>query len=109
MDRPRTEAEFERQAQLTLERLVDAISDLERDEIDADLESGVLTVAFETGPKIVINSHRAALQIWMASGPNAWHFDLNGTHWLSEKTGAELWANVERELSARIGVEIALR
>ncbi|MEO1230160.1 MAG: iron donor protein CyaY [Myxococcota bacterium] len=102
-------SEFEILADETLERMVEALSDLEDDRLEADLESGVLTVRFEDGAKYVVNSHRAALQIWMAAGTTAWHFSWNGQEWRSSKSDDELWATVNDRIGAKLGQPLDLR
>lgn len=104
-----TESEFERLADDTLDAMVEALADLEDDRLEADLESGVLTIRFEDGVKYVVNSHRAASQIWMAAGTTAWHFSWDGSAWRATKTGEELWATVSNKVSEKIGRETNLR
>ncbi|MEQ9320742.1 MAG: iron donor protein CyaY, partial [Polyangiaceae bacterium] len=69
-----SERDFERLADEELQRLVEALTEA-TDEIDPDLQMGVLSINFEDGTKFVVNSHRAARQIWMAAERKAWHFD----------------------------------
>ncbi|MEQ9496085.1 MAG: iron donor protein CyaY [Deltaproteobacteria bacterium] len=104
-----TESQFEMQADATLTKMVDALADLEDDALEADLESGVLSLRFEDGAKFVVNSHRAALQIWMAAGATAWHFDFDGKQWIAAKSGDELWDTVEKCTSEKLGRPIRLR
>ena len=98
-----SERRFELLADETLNRMVDALADQDDEGMDADLESGVLTIEFADGSKYVINSHRAARQIWMAAGTTAWHFDWNGTAWISSKTADELWGTVQSRVGAKLG------
>lgn len=79
--------------------------------MDADLESGVLTIAFDEGTRFVVNSHRAARQIWMAANARAWHFDWDETDgaWRSTKDGAELFGLLEAHLSEKLGRSVSLR
>jgi CyaY protein len=104
-----SEREFERVADETLHALEQALGDV--DQIEIDLSMGVLTVEFPDGLKYVINSHRAARQIWMAAERNAWHFDYQKTdaRWTSAKDGAELWSTVEGVLSRKLNSPISLR
>lgn len=106
MSDPMPESTFDRLAEATLARLVEALGALE--ELDVDLSQGVLTVKFEDGRRYVINSHRAARQIWMAADASAWHFDWDGARWLSTRSKEELWALVGERLSARLGRPIQL-
>ncbi|TKD01849.1 iron donor protein CyaY [Polyangium fumosum] len=103
-----SEREFERAADDTLRKLERALGDL--DGIEVDLQMGVLTVEFQDGTKYVINSHRAARQIWMAAERNAWHFDprAGGASWHASKDGAELWTTVQAVLSRKLGRTIEL-
>lgn len=99
-----TEQRFEVVADATLQKMVDMLADAEDDAYDADLESGVLTIAFEVGGKFVVNSHRAARQIWMAAGATAWHFDYtDGGAWVAAKTDEELWATLSTHMSTKLG------
>lgn len=103
-----TEAEFERVADDTMRALERALSDV--DSIEMDLQMGVLTIEFGDGTKYIVNSHRAAKQIWMAAERTAWHFDprARGREWRANKDGSELWATVEGTLSRKLGLPITL-
>ncbi|UQA57898.1 iron donor protein CyaY [Polyangium aurulentum] len=103
-----SEREFERVADEELRKLERALGDV--DQIEMDLSMGVLTIEFSDGIKYVINSHRAARQIWMAAERNAWHFDYHDDDgkWTSAKDRAELWSTVEGVLSRKLGSAIAL-
>lgn len=81
------------------------------DGVEAELEMGVLTVTFEAGPAFVINSHRAARQIWMAADRTAWHFDpdATGSAWTSSKAPHEgLRPALSGALSKRLGRAVSL-
>ncbi|HMY18371.1 MAG TPA: iron donor protein CyaY [Polyangium sp.] len=103
-----TEAEFERVADDTLRALERALGEV--DTLEVDLQMGVLNIEFADGAKYVINSHRAAKQIWMAAERTAWHFDPRdqGSVWRTSKDGAELWSTVEAVLSRKLGSPIQL-
>jgi len=104
-----SEPEFERLAAAELNRMIEAVIACD-DTLDPDLQSGVLTIVFEDGTKYVINSHRAARQIWMAAERNAWHFDLDGTSsdWKTTQ-GDELWSTAARVVGNKLGRTLALR
>ena len=106
---PLSEQEFERAADATLHALDGALSDLDA-ALEVDLESGILTLEFVDGAKYVVNSHRAARQIWMAAERSAWHFDLdsNKNAWIASKSGDELWATIEGVVSRKLGRPVAL-
>jgi CyaY protein len=69
----------------------------------------VLRLDLRDGTKIVINSHRAAGQIWMAAVASAWHFDPRADGgWYAAKSGEELHATLAKLVRDRIGLEVAL-
>jgi CyaY protein len=96
------EATFDDLADSALRALEGALNDV--DGVEADLESGILNIEFPDGDRFVVNSHRAARQIWMAARASAWHFDVDaGTRkWTASKTGDELWACLQREIGAKL-------
>lgn len=104
-----SESKFEVVADATLSAMVEALADLEDDGLEADLESGVMTLRFDDGARYVVNSHRAARQIWMAAEATAWHFDYDGERWIAAKTQDELWDCVERVTSKKLDRVVRLR
>ena len=103
------EAEFDDRARDELRALEDAFTDVDPDDVEVSTSDGVLRLDLRDGTKIVINSHRAARQIWMAAVASAWHFDPkpDGT-WVAAKTGDELHATVTRLVSEHVGLTLAL-
>lgn len=113
-----SEEDYECLASETLERLVSGFDACEiegpedvfqgsarAEPFEAELQGGILTIEFRDGTKYVVNSHRAARQIWMAAERSAWHFDWVSDRgsWISAKTGEELWATLERVVSQKLG------
>jgi CyaY protein len=105
-----TEAEYEAVAVPELTALVQAFDDLELPGVEAELASDILTLEFTDGARFVVNSHRAARQIWMAAELKAWHFDWvpERKAWIAAKSGDELWATVEGALGRRLGRKVTL-
>lgn len=106
-----SESEYDARALPELHRLVNALDALDDDGLEAEFAADILTIEFSDGSKYVINSHRAARQIWMAAERSAWHFDWNpgSSEWVAAKTGDELWSVVERSLASRLGHKVALK
>src|SRR5271165_5709096 len=100
---PLTEQAFERVADEALRRLEGALSDL--DGLEVDNQMGILTLEFPDGTRYVVNSHRAARQIWMAAERSAWHFDYQPARgrWIASKTGDELRAAIAAVTSRKLG------
>jgi CyaY protein len=104
-----SEQAFEKAADASLQALDEALGDL--DGLEASLQLGVLKLEFPDGATYVINSHRAARQIWMAAEQNAWHFDYRPAEdrWVASRSGDELWAAVEAVMSRKLGRPLKLR
>lgn len=102
------EAEYEARAFPELKQLVNALDAVDDDRLECELSGDILSLCFDDDVEYVINSHRAARQIWMAAERTAWHFDWTGDAWIASKTGDELWATVERVLKNKLGRAVAL-
>jgi CyaY protein len=101
------EATFDAVARKELRAIEDAFADIDPDDVEVSTSDGVLRLDLRDGTKIVINSHRAARQIWMAAIASAWHFDpAEGGKWIAAKSGEELRATLVRLVKDRIGVEL---
>lgn len=87
---------FDRIADAELHALEKALGELDPDECEVEEAAGVLTLTFADRSKIVVNSHRAARQIWMAAHlpgtRQAWHFSpqAEGEGWRWTTDGAAL-------------------
>jgi CyaY protein len=106
------EKDFEQAADATLHALDRALVD--EADIEVELSMGILSIEFADGTKFVVNSHRAARQIWMAADRSAWHFDLaegggESSKWVAAKTGDDLHATLARAIGERLGRAIRLR
>ena len=103
-----SERDFESAADRTLHALDGALTD--QDDFDVELTMGILTIELGDGAKYVVNSHRAARQIWMAAERTAWHFDLEPEtgRWIASKTGDELWSTIGRVLGEKLGRPLQL-
>jgi len=101
------EASFDHVARAELRHIEDAFADIDPDLVEVSSSEGVLRLDLRDGTKIVINSHRAAGQIWMAAVASAWHFDprTDGS-WYAAKSGEELRATVTKLVRERIGVDV---
>jgi len=103
------DAEFDHVARDELRHIEDAFSDIDPDDVEVSTSDGVLRLDLRDGTRIVINSHRAARQIWMAAIASAWHFDpVDATTWRSPKSGEELRPTLARLLKERIGLALSL-
>ena len=103
------DAEFDDVARDELRQIEDAFADIDPDDVEVSTSDGVLRLDLRDGTRVVINSHRAARQIWMAAVASAWHFDpAGGGVWRAPKTGEELRPTLSRLLQERIGLALSL-
>ena len=80
------------------------------DGLEVSLEMGILTLEFPDATRYVVNSHRAARQIWMAAEHSAWHFDYRPAdgRWIAAKNGDELQATLAAVTSRKLGRSVSL-
>jgi iron-sulfur cluster assembly protein CyaY len=102
------DAEFDHVARDELRYLEDAFAEVDPDDVEVSSSDGVLRLDLRDGTRVVINSHRAARQIWMAAIASAWHFDPAAGGWRAPKTGEELRPTLAKLLRERIGLEVSL-
>lgn len=101
------ESRFDRLAADELKHLDAALSGLEGVEVDSNGE--VITAEFEDGSTVVINSHRAARQIWLSAEMRAAHYDpQEGGRWTDSRTGEELHARLSAVLTRKLGRAVSL-
>jgi CyaY protein len=105
-----SEQDYEARALPELRALVDALDALDLGGIECELSSDILTIELSGGDRYVVNSHRAARQIWMAADRSAWHFDWDTERsaWVAKKTGDELWSTLSRVLANKLQKPVAL-
>lgn len=106
-----SEADYDALAVPELQRLITRLDALPQEAVEAELASDILTIEFSDGTRYVLNSHRAARQIWLSAERSAWHFDYvpGSKSWLAAKSGDELWSTLTRLLSAKLAEPVTLR
>lgn len=102
---------FDKIARDELGHIEEALMDVDPDDIEVSSSDGVLRLELSDGVRIVVNSHRAARQIWMAAVAQAWHFNPDPRDGLWRTAGdaaEELRATLKRVIEQRIGLCIEL-
>ena len=96
MDQP----EFERQAGKVLDRLMSQIED-QADELEVDLEGGILTIGLPDGGQYLLNKHGPNREIWLSSPKSgAWHFRHDAeAGWISTRVVDEARPELHRLLA----------
>src|SRR5690606_19681738 len=108
MPTPLDEQQYSELATQPLRELVDTLDEVSQasnDAVEVELANDIVTLDFADGVRFVINSHRAARQIWMAANTSAWHFNwhADSQRWLCSKTNEELWDVVAEQLRVKTG------
>jgi CyaY protein len=102
---------FDQIADAELKFLEEKLGEIDPDELEVELSQGVLTLTLADDSEIVVNSHHAAGEIWMAAYRQAWHFAPKehqgaGVEWRTTKD--ELRSTLSRILTDKIGHTIKL-
>jgi CyaY protein len=103
------EAEFQRAATATLNRIEQAVEACGAD-IEFENAGEILELEFANRSKIIINKQGAAKQIWVAAKSGGFHYsyDAGTQQWRNDQSGAELIDELSRLLSEQAGARIAL-
>lgn len=103
------DVKFDKIARDELRRIEERLLDVDPDDIDVSSSDGVLTLELRDGVRVVVNSHRAARQIWMAAVASAWKFspDAESGKWLDHADPPnEFRTTLARVIRERLGVAI---
>jgi len=100
--------EFERLADACIEKVATWLEDFDPDEVDYSTSDGVVSLEFADGQKFILNRQAGNHQMWYAAGVRAWHYDWNPDEgeWRDDRDGHELFANVGRTVSEKLGREV---
>ena len=104
------ESTFQTLADETLARMMDTLEEAVGDQLDVDLQDGILTIELDSGGQYVINKHAPNRQIWMSSPVSgASHFDSDGHGgWVGTRGAGTLAAMLSAELAAATGETVVL-
>ena len=107
-----TEEQYRKQATETLSHLLNQLDSLSQrlgESFEVELSNDILTLEFPDGVRFVINSHRAAQQIWMAANTSAWHFNpTDQGSWVCSKSGETLPRVLATQLRNKLNVVVEL-
>lgn len=106
-----TESEFLDLAERTLSDVEDALETVVQD-LDLDIEilrqGNVLTLAFENGSQVVINSQAAVMELWVAARSGGFHYRRVEDRWIDTRDGSEFWAVLSRAVSQQANAIVNL-
>ena len=98
-----TESEFHGAVEAILARIEASLEDEE--ELDIDLESGILTITCPDDTKVIVNRQTPNREIWVAARSGGFHFTMRDGAWRDTRSGDELFASLARSLASQAGVE----
>jgi CyaY protein len=101
---------FQRAADATLDAIEASLERAADDGLDVDVErqGNVITLTFDDDSKIVVNSHSAAPEIWIAARAGGFHYRQRDGRWVDGRSGDELWAALSRLVSQQGGSAVVL-
>jgi len=106
------ESTFDRLGRDELTYIEEKLEGVDPDEVEIATSDGVLTLTLRDGVRVVVNTHRAARQIWMAAVASAWHFDppteVDPERGWRTADGQELRSTLRSVIRQRIGLEVDL-
>ena len=85
----------------------EAVEDCGHD-IDYEGVSGLLTLTFKNGTKIIINKQAPLHEIWVATKFNGHHFAYHNQQWQDKRAGDEFWQFLSSAVSKQADADIAL-
>jgi CyaY protein len=100
-----TESEFHRAVDGVLARIESSIENL--DDLDVDLESGILTIACPDASRVIVNRQTPNREIWVAARSGGFHFAWREGEWRDTRSNDELYASLARVIESQAGVRVA--
>jgi CyaY protein len=99
------ESDFHRAVDAVLARIESAVE--AHDELDIDLEAGILTVECPDGSRVIVNRQTPNREIWVAARSGGFHFVHRDGAWRDTRSADELFASLARILASQAGVQVA--
>lgn len=105
-----TEHEFLSAAEATLDAIEAAVERAVDAGLDVELErtDNVITLTFDDDSRIIVNSHSAAREIWIAARSGGFHYRRDGARWVDGRSGDELFSALSRLVSTQGGQAVVL-
>ena len=101
------DSEYNLAADNILLAIEEAIEDCGCD-IDYESVSGLLTLTFKNGSKIIINKQAPLHEIWVATKYNGHHFYFENEQWIDKRGAGELWQFLSAAVSKQAEQDIEL-
>ena len=99
------ESDFHRAVDAVLARIERSVEASEA--LEADLESGILTITCPDDSRVIVNRQTPNREIWVAARSGGFHFRSHEGEWRDTRSGEELFESLARVLAAQGGEKIA--
>jgi CyaY protein len=92
-----------------LEAAIERTADAAGEDLEVSRTGNVIEVEFDDGSKLIINSHEAAGEIWVAARSGGFHFrpDAAGG-WTDSRNGRSLATTLTELLTAQAGRPLSI-
>ena len=101
------ESEFHQRVDNVLRDIESALEAIEPD-IDTETNSGILTLEFANGSKVLINRQTPTRELWVAAKSGGFHFRFDGAAWRDTRTNESLETLLSRVISEQSGVVMSI-
>ena len=98
------ESDFHRAVDAVLAQVEGAVE--ATDTLEADLESGILTVTCPDRSRVIINRQTPNREIWVAARSGGFHFSQREGAWRDTRSGEELFASLAAIVARQGGVAL---
>lgn len=78
-------------------------------DVDASRSGNVLTLAFESGVQVIINSQAAMQEIWVAAPSGGFHYRHDGQRWVDTRGGLPLDEALSQIVGGAAGQAITVK
>lgn len=78
------------------------------EDIDYESVTGLLTLTFKNGTKIILNKQAPLHEIWVATKFNGHHFHLQDEQWIDKRGGDEFWQFLTDAVSKQANTSVSL-
>ena len=102
------ESDFHRAVDAVLARIESGVeASIEAgEELDVDLESGILTITCPDDTRVIVNRQTPNREIWVAARSGGFHFVWRDGAWRDTRSGEELFASLARIIALQSGAEV---
>jgi CyaY protein len=95
------ESDFHREVDAVLARIESAVEG--HDELDSDLEAGILTVECPDRSRVIVNRQTPNREIWVAARSGGFHYRHRDGEWRDTRSGEELFTALAAIVASQCG------